>query len=67
MKKTTLVLCLTLAGCASTEVANVPRPTPSGPSNVVAFAGPTLGMEKLDCRASQEDWVIGNIELPACL
>ena len=44
--KTALVLCaiLTLAGCASS--AAVSRPTPSGPSNVVAFAGPTLGPEK---------------------
>ena len=40
-----LVLCvtLTLAGCASAAVS---RPEPSGPSNVIAFAGPTLGSEK---------------------
>ena len=38
-----LFVTLTLAGCASSRVK---RPEPSGPSNVVAFAGPTLGSEK---------------------
>jgi hypothetical protein len=50
--KTALVLSLvlTLAGCASAAVS---RPAPSGPANVVAFAGPTLGAEKQELYPNQ--------------
>jgi hypothetical protein len=45
-----LFVTLSLAGCASSSA--VSHPAPSGPSNVVAFAGPTLGAGKQELYAN---------------